>query len=390
MKWPAYILSNNKQTREIIKNFICESELFEYIETLDIIQEISKADKSILIADISSDTEKVLTQIFDITKSNNNCKVLAIADTPSVDIIVKSMRAGAKEFLTMPLIKSEVFDVFNRLNESLQISPKKNTNCKIISVYSNKGGIGKTSIATNLALMLAKITKEKVALLDLNFQLGDVTTFVDIQPAFNVTYMLENLDKINEDFLLSTLEKYKDTSLYVLADPPNFKQSDEITPKQIAKLFKIIKETFSYIIIDMDSGLDAKNIATLTESDIIFLITTANLPAIRNTQRCLDLFDKLGFDQSKTKIILNRFMENDEVQEQDIKKVLDREIYWKIPNNYFTIMSAINKGIPVCEINPESNISISYRDLVFKLTDRIYKKEITNKYEKILGGKIGT
>ena len=123
---------------------------------------------------------------------------------------------------------------------------------------------------------------------------------------------------------------------------------------------------------------------------MIFLVTIANLPALRNSQRCLELFGKLGFDESKTKILLNRYMENDEVSAKDVENVIGKQIYWKIPNNYFTMISAINKGVPVCEMNPDSNVAKSYRDLVFKITDRIYRTEMAKKFENILGGKIGT
>ena len=89
-----------------------------------------------------------------------------------------------------------------------------------------------------MELNIGKITKENIALIDLNFQTGDITTFLDLKPTFNISYMLENIDKINETFLLSTLERYQRSSLYVLADPPYFKQADNITPKQISKLFE--------------------------------------------------------------------------------------------------------------------------------------------------------
>lgn len=387
MKVPAIVLTKDPQIREIVKMYLDEFESFEYTENEDT---LLTSDKSILIADISNDCDTVLEKVLQVTKNNSACKVLVISETPSVDLIVKAMRAGAKEFLPMPLIKTEVFESFSKLNESLDFVPKHNSKCKILSVFSNKGGIGKTSIATNLALELSKITKEKVALIDLNFQLGDVTTFMDLKPSFNISYMLQNLDKINEDFLLSTLERYPNTSLYVLADPPYFKQADDISPRSITKLFSILKETFSYIVVDAESSFDAKNISALTESDMIFLVTIANLPALRNSQRCLQLFDKLGFDETKTKILLNRYMENDEISIKDVENVIGRKIYWKVPNNYFTMMSAINKGVPVCEMNPDSNVAKSYRDLVFKITDRIYREETAKKFENVIGGNFGT
>ena len=232
----------------------------------------------------------------------------------------------------------------------------------------------------------AQISKENVALIDLNFQLGDITTFMELKPSFDISYMLQNLDRINDEFLLSTLERYKQTNLFVLADPPYFKQADDIKPVQIVKLFNILKETFSYIVVDAEASFDAKNIAALTESDLIFLVTVANLPALRNSQRCLELFDKLGFDKNKIQILLNRYMENDEISEEDVENVIGRKIYWKIPNNYFTMMSAINKGIPVCVLNPNSNVANCYKNLAINLTDNIYRDNLMKNYENILGG----
>ena len=384
MNVPAIILTKDNQTREILKMYIDEFEAFTVLNTDDVYNELSKYDKSVLIADISEDTDRKLDFILNITKEISGCKVLVLSDSPSVDLIVKAMRAGAREFLPLPLIKTEVFEAFGKIQESITVAPKNGSKCKIFSIYSNKGGIGKTSIATNLAVELANITKEKVALIDLNFQLGDVTTFMDIQPSFNISYMLENLEKINEDFLLSTLERYKNTSLYVLADPPYFKQAQDISPKQITKLFNILKNTFSYIVIDAESSFDAKNIAALTESDMIFLVTVANLPAIRNIQRCIELFTKLGFDENKIHVLLNRFMENDEISVKDIENTIGKKVFWKVPNNYFTMMSSINKGIRVCIMNPDSNVAKNYRDLVFRLTDRIYREDLSKKYEKLI------
>jgi pilus assembly protein CpaE len=244
--------------------------------------------------------------------------------------------------------------------------------------------MGKTSLASNLALELANISKEKVALIDMNFQMGDITTFLDLKPSFNISYMLENIDKINETFLLSTLEKYKNTSLYILADPPYFKQADNIQPKQISKLFNILKDTFSYIVVDAESSFDGKNIAALDQSDMIMLVTAANLPSLRNTQRCLELFEKLGYDKEKTQIVINRYMENDEIKETDIERVLSRKIYWKVPNNYFALMSAINKGVPVSSLNANSNLAQNYRDLAQYICDNLYKQNIIDKFENIL------
>lgn len=381
------ILSDEFSTSEVIKLFAGEFDNLEVCQENDYSEAYKKIanyqGKSILLADLSTYKQQKLELILKVTKECKSCKVLALSDNPSVDLIIEIMRAGAKEFVPIPIIKSEFFESVNKLLSEFN-ETKKTNNCKIISVFSNKGGIGKTSLATNLALELSKITKENIALIDLNFQMGDITTFLDLKPSFNISYMLENLDKINETFLLSTLERYKKTSLYVLADPPYFKQADNIQPRQITKLFNTLKETFSYIIVDAEASFEGKNIAALDNSDLVLLVSVANLPALRNTQRCLELFEKLGYDKEKVKIIINRYMENDEIKEADIEKVLSKKIYWKIPNNYFAIMTAINKGIPVSEINDSTNIARSYKDLAQYISDNLYKQNMVEKFEKVL------
>ena len=387
-KISTLIFSEDLSTSEVLKLLVSE---FDNLELLEQTSDFSKifeilsniTDKSLFIVDLSVKKQEKLDLMLKISQQCPNCKILALSDNPSVDLIIQIMRAGAKEFLTVPILKNEFFDAINKLISQLE-EPKKINKCKIISVFSNKGGIGKTSLASNLALELSKITKENVALIDMNFQMGDITTFLDLKPSFNISYMLENIDKINETFLLSTLERYINSSLYVLADPLYFKQADTIHPKQITKLFNTLKETFSYIIVDAEASFDGKNIAALDNSDMILLVSVANLPTLRNTQRCLELFDKLGYDKEKTKIVINRYMENDEIKEDDIEKVLSKQIYWKIPNNYFAIMSAINKGVPVSIINSSTNVAQSYKDLAQHISDNLYKQNMAKRFENIL------
>lgn len=386
-KISALILSDEYSTNEVLKLFVSE---FDNINLIDcpaqpelILATLTEMqNKSIFLVDLSNNKQEKLDLILKISQQCPNCKVLALSDNPTVDLIIRIMRAGAKEFVPIPILKNEFFDSLNKIISQFE-EPKKNNKCKIISVFSNKGGIGKTSLATNLALELSKITKESVALIDMNFQMGDITTFLDLKPSFNISYMLENIDKINETFLLSTLEKYKNSSLYILADPPYFKQADNIQPKQITKLFNTLKETFSYIIVDAEASFDGKNIAALDNSDLILLVTVANIPALRNTQRCLELFEKLGYDKNKTQIVVNRYMENDEIKEDDVEKVLSKSVYWKIPNNYFALMTAINKGVPVSSINANTNIAQSYRDLAQHISDNLYKQNLVKKFENI-------
>lgn len=376
---PIVIIDTEPQSRELLKLYLNELNCFQIIgEPEDMVAGyniVLEHRPSILIIDISNKTELALDIISKISANHKTCKIVVTSSNYSTDAIIRAMRAGAREFLPKPFIKDEFLNALTKIKEQVGGLNSEDKKCRVITTFSNKGGIGKTAVATNLALELANITKEKVALIDLNLQLGDITTFLDINPSFDISYVIQNLSRIDETFLLSTLEKYKDTSLYILADPPYLEQAEDITAEQISTLFEVLKQAFSYIVVDTSANFDGKTITALDNSDLILLITIVNLPAVRNCQRCLDLFERLGYEKEKTKVILNRYMENDEIKAEDVEDVLGRKIYWKIPNNYFTIMSAINKGIPVSLVNSDSNISQSYRELAAMLSDNIYKQD---------------
>lgn len=380
---PTVIIDTEEQSIELLKLYLSELDYIqvtgEFTDIMVGFNNILESRPSIVIIDISHKIELALDIINKLSNTHKTCRIVVTSSNYSTDSIIKAMRAGAREFLPKPLIKEDLNAALNKLKEQVSGSSSDDKKCRVITTFSNKGGIGKTAIATNLALELANMTKEKVALIDLNLQLGDITTFLDINPSFDISYVIQNLSRIDETFLLSTMEKYKDTSLYILADPPYLEQAEDITAEQIGTLFSVLKQAFSYIIVDTSANFDGKTITALDNSDLILLISIVNLPAIRNCQRCLDLFKRLGYEKEKTKIVINRYMENDEIRAEDVEEVLGQKIYWKIPNNYFTIMSAINKGIPVNSINVESNVAQSYRELAAMLSDNIYKQDFATK-----------
>jgi len=381
-KLSTFIIDEDINSREILKNYAKDLDFVEitsyYNSLSDAYTALVKEPPKVAIVDLNNTSENVFEIIEKVLHSQNQTKFIVTALSYDTDSVIKAMRAGAREFLPKPIIKDDFEKTFNKLKEQIY-GTDKTTNCKVITLFSNKGGIGKTTIATNLALEIANITNEKVALVDMNFQLGDIATFMDIKPSFDISYVVKNLDGTDDSFLLSTLDRYKDTNLYILADPPYMEQAKDITPEQISKLFDALRNTFSYVIVDTSNVFYGKTITVLDNTDFIMLVTIVNLPAIRNCQRCLDIFERLGYDRDKTKIVINRYMENDEVKAEDLEEALSQKVYWKIPNNYFTIMSSINKGTPVSLINANSNIAQSYRELATVLSDNIYKQKVAKK-----------
>lgn len=380
------IIDSEQTSRELIASYLQELDGLEGCAQFDNISQglehVLKIRPEVVIIDVSTDLDLALEAIKKINSANKSCKIITISYDFSTELMIKVMRAGAKDLLRKPIIKEEIAGIVNNIILYAKYENPDEGNGRVISVFSNKGGVGKTSVAVNLAYEIAEITQEKVALVDLNLQLGDVSNFLVINPSFNLSQIVNNSQNKTEEFVLSILENYKSSNLYVLADPSYIAQSDQITDSQIQELLKILKNIFSYIIIDTSSNMDVKTTAALDISDVILLIASVNLPSIRNIQRCLDLFEKMHYDNDKVKIVLNRFIENEEIKLKDVEDAIHKDIYYKIPNNYFNLISAINRGICVSEVNSDSNIAQAYKELAFMLTDSIISAKVRKKLEQ--------
>jgi len=324
----------------------------------------------IVFIDLTENVDLGIETIEKISYKNNKCVILVSSQNVSTELVLRAMRAGAREFLTKPVMIEDLSTALKKAKNLIE-GDDGNTMGEIISVFSNKGGIGKTTIAINLALKLAEVTEKRVCLVDLNLQLGDITTFLDVNPSFDISYVVTHLSRIDESFLLSSLEKYKNKELYILADPPNVEQAEEISSDDISSVLGMLKEMFAYVIVDTSSSFDIKTLTCLDVSDTILLISMVNLPSIRNCQRCMDLFHRLEYRTDKIKLIVNRYMDNEEITVEDVEDALGYEVYWRIPNSYFSVMSAINKGVPVSTIAPNSSIDDSFTELAAKLSDSI-------------------
>lgn len=384
-KLKVIIADSNPTARNIIKSYLKDIEQVELCAEFDDVQEGLKytgsLSKCILFIDISENENEILNNISRLRKENRNAIIVSLSNSNSTNTIIKAMRAGSSEFLQKPVTETAFHNLVNDILQNFESGYSENA-CKIISTFSNKGGIGKTSIAVNTAIEIAEMTKEKVALIDLNLQLGDVSTFLDLTPAFDIAYIVKNLDNMDDETIIQSLTQYKNSSLFVIADPVNIEKSKEITAEQIEKLLTRLKRIFSYIIIDVSTSIDAKSIKALDFSNLVLLIAIVNLPAIRNLQRCMNMFEKLGYSGEKIKLILNRYMENEDIKTADIEEVVKQKVYWKIPNNYLTMMSAVNKGVPVNSINPDSNIAVNYKDFASKLCDYLVTQKLQKNYTR--------
>lgn len=328
-----------------------------------------------VIIDISENQEFTLDIILKLYKTSVPTIVTSISN--SSNTIIKAIRAGASEFLTRPIIKTELFKAIEKI-----LAPKViddgNFDSRIITLYSGKGGCGKTTVAANLALELAKQTKKKTALIDLNFSIGELAELLNLPATFNLSTLIETIDKTSLKEITPMFSKYNNTELYLLSEPLNGENLSAITYNRILRFFKLLKEEFAYIIIDTPTIADEKIFKVLQNSDYVLYISSMNLCSLKNSQKCISHLVSKGVSKESIKIILNRFIESDEHSIEEIEAELGHKIYKRIPNNYFTVMSAINKSIPVSEENINSNVAESFRELAIMLSDSIMNSSLKN------------
>lgn len=369
------IFEKDAQTTEVIKGYLSSYENVDLEQTFSDYNEGYKFVREnkipVVLFSMTEEKElcyKIIKKLFDI-----GVNVIALSEDYTTSNIIQLLRSGAKDFVSKPVLSKDLLvAIVKCTQEDVKVLKKS----QIISVFSNKGGVGKTAIATNLAYEFARLSREKVALVDLNLPIGDITTFLDIKPIVDISEIINNNTTSEKNLVFEACQQYKDSTLYVLAEPPHIEQSRNLTPNQIVKLFNDLREKFSYIVVDMGTNVDKLNMSILEQSDIVLLVTVINLPLIRNCQRCLDLFSNLEFPEEKIKVIVNRYLENDEITVEDVEKALNKQVYWKVPNNYFTIMSSINKAIPVSEVNENSNITESFTMLASKMTDDLFENDL--------------
>ena len=370
------IFETESQTKEVILGYLKEYDGVEVDKVFEDYNEgiryVKETKPAVVLFSMTSDKGNSLKMINRLADYGVN--IIALSEDFTTSNIIQTLRYGAKDFVSKPVIKK---DLFVALVKCTQEEVKVMNKSQIISVYSNKGGVGKTAIATNLAYELAKLTRDKVALVDLNIPIGDVPTFLDVRPTVDISEIVNSPNASDQNFLVDACQRYQHSTLYVLAEPPYMEHSRSLSPEQVVKLFDYLREAFSYVVVDMGTNVDKLNMTILEESDKIMLTTIVNLPLIRNCQRCLDLFENLQFKDSKVKVLVNRYLENDEITVEDVEKTLNKKVYWKIPNNYFTIMSSINKALPVSEINEVSNITDSFAGLASKITQEMFESDLS-------------
>ena len=321
-----------------------------------------KPDVAIIALGPSADTA-----VRFIEKLNAECPgtaLISAAQDASPDLILKSLRAGAREFLRIPISSEELRTVLSRISEffNKQVeAPKKKG--RMVSVFSSKGGCGTSFIATNLAAATAKRT----VLVDLNLQAGDLPLFLGLEAKYSIADMVEKRQRLDDD-LVNSLVTPHSANLSLLAAPREADSADEIEPQHIFEVLQKLREHFEYIVLDPQHTFDSITLAALDQSDEIILVLTLDIPAIRSTQRALEIFDRLGYPRKKVRIVVNRWSKQIDLELKQVEKFLGEPVVAFVPSDYQTAVSSINLGTPLVQSEPTSKIALEIRRIAEQIS----------------------
>jgi pilus assembly protein CpaE len=233
---------------------------------------------------------------------------------------------------------------------------------KVITVFSSKGGCGKSFVSSNLAVALAQKTGHEVAMVDLDLQFGDLAIMLQLFPARTIYDAAQNLDRLDADALKGYLTPHRG-QVFLLAAPLEPGLSETISAESVAKIIRLMKHNYKYVIVDTPPSFTDHVLAALDESDESVLITSMDVPSIKNLKLSLQTLELLGFGRDRIRLVLNRADSKVGLRVQEVEKTLGTRIDVSIPSSREVPLS-INRGTPLILEDPRSPVVAAIMKLV--------------------------
>ena len=320
--------------------------------------ELSWADDNIdlLIYDIGADVDNDFGRIQFLMSRNKNAVVFLTSASADPALLMQAIRVGAKEFFAQPLNIDEVRSALKRQN----ITTSRRVG-EVLTVMGCKGGVGTTCVAVNLAVALKRLQPSvSVALVDMNLVFGEIPLFLNFRPKYTWAEIAKHINRLDDVFLTDNMYEHA-TGIYVLPSPKMFQGTDGATPQVFLRILNHMRRLFDFIIIDAGHTVSDMGMKTLENSNRVLLVSLLSLPCLSNTSKMLGSFDTWGYPSPQnTQVIINRYIPNSEISIEDCEQSIHKKILWKIPNDYALTMSAINQGLPLCDVDAKAEVTKSF------------------------------
>jgi pilus assembly protein CpaE len=283
----------------------------------------------------------------------------------------RAMLAGAREFLVKPFGADELVTAIRRVAERKRAdattshrptAPQERAGGRVLSVFSPKGGVGRTTIACNLAVALKQSTGKKVALVDGNFQFGDVGVVLNLQPTKTIVDLLPHVADIDAELVGDVVLRHG-SGVDVLLAPTRPEMAELVNADYLKRILGKMREVYDYVVVDTAPSFSETMLAALDLSDRIFVILTVEMPAIKNTRLFLEVAGQLGYGREKLSLVLNRADSTGGVDVGEIERSLGHKIPAKIVSDGRLVTYALNQGEPFVLLNRKAEVTRGLFDL---------------------------
>ena len=300
-----------------------------------------------------------------ITQQSPYTQVIIMSVQGESDYLRRSMLAGAREFLIKPFTGGElitsirrVYELGQQQRERISYTPAHSSSStaaskssgsselgKIVAIYSPKGGAGCSTLAINLAIATQKAMSVKVGLVDASLQFGDIAVLLNVQARRTIADLAPHAHDLEID-LIDTVMVAHNSGIKALLAPPQPEMADLITPEVIVSVLAKMRHMFDVVFVDMYSSLEDIVIHILDEADMVVLVTTPEIPAIKSARLFYEVTEALEYPAHKTQLILNKADRRIGIRAADIEASIKNKVIAQIPLEERTVMTAVNQGVP--------------------------------------------
>ena len=309
-----------------------------------------------------------------------------MADAASVR---RAMLAGARDYLIKPVKPEELVRSIHGVLEQEERKRMRQAgqtmetaaHGTIVTIFGAKGGIGKTTIATNLATALVRTTGSTVVLVDMDTRFGDVAIMMDVPVEQSIADVARHLDEMDRDKVRDYLVRHH-SGAFVLPAPLHPNEWRNLTPQHIEKILELLAQSHDYVIIDTPGTFNEIIATTLEQASLILLVTSMDIASIKDTALALEMLRAASVSEDKVKLVINHCTSANSLREEDIQRVLEYEVFWRIPHD-LAVTSSTQLGQPIVLTRPYARVSRNLMDLACVLSGN--RPEPRGFLDRILG-----
>ena len=321
----------------------------------------------VIVVDIREDLSSAMAAVERLRAGSPAAGIFAVALSADPDLILQAMRAGANEFFIWPPAEETFHGAVRRTSARRETVQGSRPTATTLVFFGAKGGAGTTTIAVNCGVELARLSKKPTVIIDLKPGLGEVSLFLGIRPRYTILDAIDNLHRLDRDFLKELVVKHK-SGLEILAGSDHFDRPGAADGVAIEELFRLLTRQYEYLVIDAGSQINSCTVAALYAADRIFLIANPDVPCVRNAQRLLERIRELGASGDRVRLLLNRAAEPYPIPPKQIETALGHPIHHMFPSDYKTVSTALNSGVPL-SLSGNSDIATHFAEFTRRVLD---------------------